>query len=417
MKKRITAFGLSAVMILGILSAQADELSDLQDEAAYSQAQIEALNGSIDNLQAEKAIVLGQIDVADQELVLTIATISTLNEQIAVKNTEIAETTVALQDAEERESTEYEAMKTRIQYLYEVGGDAGWATVLLNESNLSDMLTQAEYTEKIYEYDRACLQEYADTVTEVSTLKSQYETEAAELQLMLVNQQEQQAYLEQLVANLQASSDNYDVQLANATAAAASYAELLSQQNMMIDQLIAEREAARIAAEAAAAAAAAAAAQAAAEAEAAAAAAAAEAAAAGYDYEAAYQEAINNTYVEPDPVYYEDVYYDAGTGNAVVDRAYSWLGRADYVWGACSPGAFDCSGFVSYCLTGAYARLGTTYTFLTWPQVSNPMPGDVCVNAQHCGIYIGDGMMIDASDYGVGVIMSSVRPGMIYVRY
>ena len=30
----------------------------------------------------------------------------------------------------------------------------------------------------------------------------------------------------------------------------------------------------------------------------------------------------------------------------------------------------DCSGFVSYCLTGAYSRLGTTYTFLTWTQVS-----------------------------------------------
>ena len=175
------ALGLSTVLLFGMLNAQADDLSDLQDEAAYSQSQIEALNGSIDTLQAEKSIVLGQIDIADQELVLTIATISTLNEQIAIKNAEITETTIALQDAETRESTEYEAMKTRIQYLYEVGGDAGWATVLLNESNLSDMLTQAEYTEKIYEYDRSCLQEYADTVTEVSTLQSQYETEAAGL--------------------------------------------------------------------------------------------------------------------------------------------------------------------------------------------------------------------------------------------
>ena len=70
-----------------------------------------------------------------------------------------------------------------------------------------------------------------------------------------------------------------------------------------------------------------------------------------------------------------------------------------------------------YAIVLLLQKCGTTYTFLTWPQVSNPMPGDVCVNADHCGIYIGDGMMIDASDYGVGVIMSSVRPGMIYVRY
>ena len=113
MKKKIMALGLSTVLLFGMLNAQADDLSDLQDEAAYSQSQIEALNGSIDTLQAEKSIVLGQIDMADQELVLTIATISTLNEQIAIKNTEIAETTVALQDAEDREATEYEAMRLR----------------------------------------------------------------------------------------------------------------------------------------------------------------------------------------------------------------------------------------------------------------------------------------------------------------
>ena len=34
---------------------------------------------------------------------------------------------------------------------------------------------------------------------------------------------------------------------------------------------------------------------------------------------------------------------DDGT---VVGRAWSWVGNAEYVWGACSPGAFDCSGFV-----------------------------------------------------------------------
>ena len=103
-------------------------------------------------------------------------------------------------------------------------------------------------------------------------------------------------------------------------------------------------------------------------------------------------------------------------GGSVVSRAYSQLGAA-YVWGACSPGAFDCSGFVSYCLTGSYTRLGTTYTFLGWTQVSDPQPGDVCVNANHCGIYIGGGQMIHAATEGVGVIVGSVQSGMIYVRY
>ena len=109
--------------------------------------------------------------------------------------------------------------------------------------------------------------------------------------------------------------------------------------------------------------------------------------------------------------------YNPVTGNSVVDRAYQWVGAAEYEWGACRPGYFDCSGFVSYCLTGSYSRLGTTYTFLTWPQVSEPSPGDICVNTGHCGIYIGGGSMIHAATYGVGVIVGPVQSDMIYVRY
>ena len=109
--------------------------------------------------------------------------------------------------------------------------------------------------------------------------------------------------------------------------------------------------------------------------------------------------------------------YNAVTGNAVVDRAYSYVGNAEYDSGACSPGRFDCSGFVSYCLTGSYSRLGSTYTFLTWQQVSNPQPGDIAVNAAHCGVYIGGGQMIHAASPGQGVCVGGVQPGMIYVRY
>ena len=107
-------------------------------------------------------------------------------------------------------------------------------------------------------------------------------------------------------------------------------------------------------------------------------------------------------------------------GGSVVSRAYSKLGCA-YSWGGIGPNSFDCSGFVSYCLTGRYCRLGTTGTFMGWTRVSDPQPGDVVVNSCHTGIYIGNGQMIHASDYNTGVIISSVAAGMnnnyIFVRY
>ncbi len=104
------------------------------------------------------------------------------------------------------------------------------------------------------------------------------------------------------------------------------------------------------------------------------------------------------------------------TGNTVVDRAYSQLGKP-YSWGAVGPNSFDCSGLVSYCLTGSYSRLGTTYTFLGWTRVTNPQPGDVVTNDHHCGIYIGGGQMIHAPQTGDVVKISSVPSSMVYVRY
>ena len=103
-----------------------------------------------------------------------------------------------------------------------------------------------------------------------------------------------------------------------------------------------------------------------------------------------------------------------------VRRAHEEIGKP-YVWGATGPDSYDCSGLVGYCLTGSYSRLGTTGTFINWPQTQNPQPGDVCVvhnsSSQHTGLYIGDGKMIHAPCEGQTVQEASVQNGMIYTVY
>lgn len=122
------------------------------------------------------------------------------------------------------------------------------------------------------------------------------------------------------------------------------------------------------------------------------------------------------TDIQTGTVYSSASEYSAATGNAIVDRALSMLGAA-YEWGGVGAnGAFDCSGLVSYAITGSYTRLGTTTTFMGYNQVSDPQPGDICVNEGHTGIYLGDGQMVHAADYGIGVVVGNVQSGMIYVR-
>ncbi len=86
-----------------------------------------------------------------------------------------------------------------------------------------------------------------------------------------------------------------------------------------------------------------------------------------------------------------------------------------YVWGAAGPGQFDCSGLVVW----AYAQEGVSlphYTGSLWnsglhvPR-ADLEPGDLVfffADISHVGIYIGDGMMIDAPDFGETVRVEPV---------
>ncbi|HEX3964408.1 MAG TPA: NlpC/P60 family protein [Trebonia sp.] len=86
-----------------------------------------------------------------------------------------------------------------------------------------------------------------------------------------------------------------------------------------------------------------------------------------------------------------------------------------YVWGAAGPDAFDCSGLVVW----AYAQEGISlphYTGSLWNSgmhVSRDQlqPGDLVfffADISHVGIYIGNGLMVDAPQTGQDVQVQSV---------
>lgn len=86
-------------------------------------------------------------------------------------------------------------------------------------------------------------------------------------------------------------------------------------------------------------------------------------------------------------------------GSDAISRAYSCIG-IPYVSGGGGPKSFDCSGFVSYCLTGQTGRkLGTTVDMASYPNVSkaNAKAGDIVWWNGHVGLYVGGGMMVHAS--------------------
>jgi peptidoglycan DL-endopeptidase CwlO len=86
-----------------------------------------------------------------------------------------------------------------------------------------------------------------------------------------------------------------------------------------------------------------------------------------------------------------------------------------YIWGAAGPHAFDCSGLVVW----AYAQVGISLMHFTgdlWNEGehvsrSELEPGDLVfffADISHVGIYIGNGLMVDAPSFGQNVQVQQV---------
>ena len=349
---------------------------------------------SVDDLKKEKASKQNEVSSLQSQLTTLMGKVNTLESELIQTGEDITKAQSDLVVAQKKEKEQYAAMKKRIKYMYEAGNDSAFET-LVTSDDFTDLLSKAEYVQNVHSYDRKQLQEYVETKQQISDLKDSLEKDQKELESKQAEYEKQGDNLNNLITSKSAEVANLDSEIQAAAEAAAREA--------------AER-AAREAAE-----------KAAKEAE--------RQQAAASNHNAASTSNRNNTTsssssssssasVATKPSNSSSSTTTSGTnanGGSIVSRAYSQLGKP-YVWGACGPSSFDCSGFVSYCLTGSYTRLGTTLTFMGWTRVSNPQPGDVVTTATHCGIYIGNGQMIHAPHTGDVVKVGPVQSGMIYVR-
>ncbi len=362
---------------------------------------------SVDDLKKEKASKQNEVSSLQSQLTTLMGKVNTLESELIQTGEDITKAQSDLVVAQKKEKEQYAAMKKRIKYMYEAGNDSAFET-LVTSDDFTDLLSKAEYVQNVHSYDRKQLQEYVETKQQISDLKDSLEKDQKELESKQAEYEKQGDNLNNLITSKSAEVANLDSEIQAAAEAAAKEA--------------AER-AAKEAAEKAA--------KEAAKKQ--------QASAANNSTSSNRNNSTtsnnttsnkNNTSNTTRPsrpsgnntsskksnnTSSNTTSGSNANGGTIVSRAYSQLGKP-YVWGACGPSSFDCSGFVSYCLTGSYTRLGTTLTFMGWTRVSNPQPGDVVTTATHCGIYIGNGQMIHAPHTGDVVKVGPVQSGMIYVR-
>lgn len=390
----------------------ADRESDLIEEQVWTSQQLDSTYAKIDSLYAQKQQLENEINALDANLINVMVSIKTLENDISKKEEDIKNTKKNIKKAKLAKEKQYEAMKKRIQYLYENGNDKAWLNMIADSDGLADMLNKAENTQKLYEYDRENLEKYSNTVNEIKKLKQKYEQEKAELESM---KQEYEAESQNLQASIdakRASSADCDNEIAYAQQMADEYIILINQQQAEIEQLEAER----IAAEQAAAQAA--------EEQAAMERAAIEQEeeqdtieqaeeytenAEASDYENESYEETQNDYEDSDNT---DSYSipSGSSGSSVVDYATQFVGNP-YVWGGTSlTNGADCSGFVQ----SVYSNFGVSLPRTSYEQqnagtevsYADAQPGDLICYGGHVAIYMGDGKIVHASNSRDGIKIS-----------
>ena len=370
--------------------------------------------------------------------------IEILDGELSDKEAQIEQTKADLAVAEENKQKQYEAMKKRIQYLYEKGGDDAWAQMLFQASDFTSLLNQAEYVQQMYDSDRNSLEEFKETVQQVKDLGDQLDSEKAELEEMNQEYQNRQASMQTQLEEKKATSSDYDAQIAQAQNQAAQYTELIRQQNAEIQKIEEEEkkaaeEAARKAAEEAAKKAAAeeAAKKAQEEANKKAADEAAKKAAeaskksssasgsntaassgsstssknntSGSSSSAATSKDNGSSSSSSSGSSGSSVSYNP-TGQSVVNYACQFVGNP-YVWGGTSlTNGADCSGFIM----SIYAKFGVSLPHSSGAMAgcgrgvsySEAMPGDIICYAGHVAIYMGGGQIVHASNAKDGIKIS-----------
>ena len=337
---------------------------------------------SVDDLQKSKASAQSEVNSLQSQLQSIVSKITQLEADLTTKGEEIIQAQADLEQAQEDEKTQYAAMKLRIKYMYEAG-DATALESLVSSEDFSDLLSKAEYVQSVHGYDRDKLEEYVATKQKIADLKDQLETEQSQLESMQTEYETEESNLTTLIDSKQAEVADLDSQIQEAAEKAAKEEE--ERQKKAEEERQKQLQAAS------------------------------QNSTTTNSNSGSSNSSSNSNSNKGNSSSSSSSSSGSYVSGSTVSRAYSALGKP-YVWGAAGPNSFDCSGLVSFCLTGRYSHTYSSSDFVGLTKVSNPQPGDICVRVGHVGVYIGGGQMIHAPHTGDVVKISAVPSNMWYVR-
>lgn len=246
--KRIIALGLacsmlSSVNVGAVTYRQLEEQKqEAEREKRNAESNLSSVQESIDSIEDEAAALEEEIAALDDLLFDMILEVNLIQSDIDDKDAEIIQTQAEYDLAVEQVNKQQEAMNKRIKYMYEKGNRT-YMELLLESKSMAEAVNKVEYTEKLYKYDRVMLENFQLAKQEVADKGAQLQIERTELEEIEEDLKIQEASLNALIEEKQATVENFQDQLANAKAKAASYEKQIKDQSDKLKQINAQEQA------------------------------------------------------------------------------------------------------------------------------------------------------------------------------
>lgn len=417
-KKTILNFILTGSLIAGCLYFHADSsmvasastVSEIEGQIDQHTNQLENINNQIVALESEQDILQEQIDDLNAEILNMMTTIGLKEDEIAAKEAEISQkeeeitrkedeiaqkqleieqTEEEYKAAMEREASQRESMAICARMMYERGEDSV-LDAILEGKGLSDILNEMDRAEKVHEYENSMLLQYIEVKNQVHELwmkledekvqleedKKQLETDKQQLeadrQQLEADREElrgQKASLDSMLAKKKQQSANYEAEIKKARQEAAVAKKLLQQDKAKLAK--AQAAAAQAAAGSGS------------------------SGGSGTSGGSGSSSASNGSSAVANSS-------GSATGKQIAQYALQYVGNPYVSGGTSLTGGADCSGFIYRVFSDfGYSVSRTSYQQRnngTAVNYSDAQPGDIICYEGHVGLYIGDGLIVHASN-------------------
>lgn len=244
MSERIGAAFLAFVLCACLIQLPSEKLSATTQEqinqAEREKQELEnqqaANDQALQSLKNEQGELMTRVWELNDQLEVIGDNLEALETNITDKQAQIEATKQALDEAIATEEWQYSCMVIRVRDMYE-RGDQDFFSALLGAKSVSEILTVADFFEKIERYDQKKLQEFKENRAYIEEVKARLEAEETELEGLKTEAEAEADKVSGIISETRDTINVYSNQITDAEAAAEAYEAAIKQKEADLSYL------------------------------------------------------------------------------------------------------------------------------------------------------------------------------------